>query len=126
MATEAQLTKEFKSAVEKIGGKLIVVSGNRGVKGQPDRMLYHRRWCGMVEIKVKKNKLSPHQKMTIERLQAIREWGCVVLRLYQPDDRNAQVIGHIETTEGSVIAYFETVRGLVEWLEAREYGWRGG
>lgn len=115
MGRESKLTKRLSDELEKIGGELVVISGNRRVAGYPDRALMHRVWRGLVEVKTLAYSLEPHQKKTIERLWKRCPWGVATWRLAET---NAGVlIVRIEDPEGGLLcdAFAED-----EWLYLRD------
>lgn len=117
--SEADLTAKFRKEVEAFGGRLITISGGRGVVGQPDRMLYHAWWRGLIEIKVKRNKLSAIQKLQVAVLRRINPAGCVVVRLF-PGEPGAMLYGEIENENGEVISAFTGARVFIVLMREME------
>jgi hypothetical protein len=81
MTRENKLTRKLKEIVEKLGGMMVTVSGNKFVSGYPDRVMMHRVWRGLIEIKTKKYACSSQQRLTIEKMWKRCPWGVCVWRL---------------------------------------------
>jgi hypothetical protein len=98
-------TREFtvwlKLILELDGGVVVPLVAGSKASGWPDRLLYHRRWHGLLELKKSTGKLSGRQAKNIKTLWRRRP-GCVAV-LRCGDCTGGQLGCTCEDWEGTVL-----------------------
>jgi hypothetical protein len=92
--TESTFTNSVCKDLEQCGAVVIPYVGNfRQQNGVPDRFVAHNLWCGWLEFKTARGRLSTAQKIFIGRLNVARKNTAFVIR--EPnivEDRDGKVL----------------------------------
>jgi hypothetical protein len=78
---ERDLVAEFTRTLRAQGALVYpLIQDERTPPGWPDRLVWHEKWCGLVEVKGPATRAEPHQVELLRRLDEKRRWSAVQLR----------------------------------------------
>lgn len=107
----AWLTRQLRDA----GAEVVVVQACAEVSGYPDRIVWHPRWHGWIEMKGVSTKLATRQRAVLQRLEERCPGRAVIVRSLVEDE-----LFGVEAWDGSRIGAFETAAELLMLLEEHE------
>lgn len=108
---EAKFTKWFTRILVEDGAIIVPIVGSNMQSGWPDRLVVHRDWQGLVELKARTGKLGPRQRDNIESLCKRKRGFAVVVR--ELADAHT---GRVETYDGQMVGDFVDAQSLVAAL----------
>lgn len=81
LKTEAELTAKVCKELRELGALVYpVVAGRFAAPGWPDRIVWHRQWCGFVEFKAAKTVVQPVQWEVVRQLNIRQPFSAIVAR----------------------------------------------
>ena len=92
---ESESTARLMREIEDDGGVTIPLVGSYMSSGWPDRLVYHRLWHGLIELKAPRGKLSDQQRASLRKLRERRSAHAVVVRF---PERVEDELGELLTT----------------------------
>lgn len=107
---EGRITAILTKMLEHDGAIVIPTVAGQLQSGWPDRVVYHRRWHGLMEIKANSNRLTPRQAHNLTKLRRRRPTGAYVIRGVVIDD---DVTWSVEDELGVTLGQFVDVTGLL-------------
>lgn len=113
MRNESDFTKAFCRKLENRGALVFPIVANvRQHPGWPDRLIIATWWCGLLEFKGPRTRVSPLQKIIGTRIRERNPDAAYVLRAKS----NEGEAGELQDFEGNGVFSFDSVDSLVEWL----------
>lgn len=109
--SEAEFTAWFTKILVADGAIVVPIIGTMMQSNWPDRLVYHRDWHGLCELKKATGKLSPAQRVNLSKLWDRRPGCAVVLRC-------GDVTCSCEKHDGELLFKFHDVDSLIDGLRA--------